>query len=792
MHRIIFFIICSFFLFASATAQDFTLNGTVTDQINGEEMIGATVFVKGTSIGVVSNEYGFYALTLAKGTYSVQFQYLGYKTKEIEVVLDANKTVNVELAEDANVLQEAVVSAEKEEAKVENKKISVVKLDIKTIKEIPVVFGEVDILKTITFLPGIQSLGEGSSGISVRGGGQDQNLILLDEAPVYNASHLLGFFSVFNGDAIKDLEVYKGGIPAKYGGRLSSLIDIRMKDGNNKKFAATGGIGSISSRLTLEGPIVKDKSSFMIAGRRSYADIFLPLANNEDIENSALYFYDLNLKTNYKISDKDRLYLSGYFGRDVFRFSELFGVSWGNSTATLRWNHLFGEKLFSNVSLIYSDFDYGVEFKFADNAYFGSTQGFKDYNLKIDFANYFKPGNKLSFGGQVIHHKFNPGEFKALNEETEETIGRVSVQLENKRALESAVYIDHEWKKNARYNFRYGLRVSMFNNIGKATEYQYGRDEFNKPFATDTSVYEKNKIYNTNIGLEPRMSFSYNLNTKSAVKASYNRTYQYIQQASNSATTLPVDQWFPSNVNVEPQLADQIALGYFINFDKQGLEISVEAYHKLMQNQIDYRDGASLFFNEQLDGELLFGKAKSTGLEFYIQKNTGKLTGFIAYTLSATRRQVDLINRGDWYIDNNDRPHSLSVVGTYTFNKRVSLSGTFSYVSGKAFTSPVSSYIYDGKRLAIYGDRNNDRVPAYHRADIGLNLKNKEKVDKRIKSTWNFSVYNVYARENPFVVNFEEVKIEGPDGEEIPNGQTQAVQIALFKLIPSITWNFEF
>ena len=505
-----------------------------------------------------------------------------------------------------------------------------------------------------------------------------------------------------------------------------------------------------------------------------------------------MFFYDLNLKSNYKLSDKDRFYLSGYFGRDKFKFSELFGLSWGNSTATLRWNHVYGDKLFSNISLIYSDFDYGVEFKFADNAYFGSTQGFKDYNLKVDFSNYFKPGNKLSFGGQVIHHKFNPGEFKALNEETEETIGRTSIQLENKRALESAVYVDHEWKKNARYNFRYGMRISMFNNLGKSTEYTYAKDEFNKPFATDTSTFGNNEIYNTNIGFEPRASFSYNLTTQSALKASYNRTYQYIQQASNSATTLPVDQWFPSNVNVEPQLADQIAIGYFRNFDDLGLEVSLEAYHKVMQNQIDYRDGASLFFNEQLDGELLFGKARSTGLELYVQKNKGKFTGFIAYTLSATRRKLDEINRGDWYVDNNDRPHSLSLVGTYNFSDRVSLSGTFSYVSGKAFTSPVSSYIYDGKRLAIYGDRNNDRVPAYHRADIGLNLKNKEKEGKRLKSSWNFSVYNFYARENPFVVNFEEVKIENDEGEEIANGQTQAVQIALFKLIPSVTWNFEF
>jgi len=773
-------------------AQQYTVNGKVTDAASGEELIGATVFVSGTQTGVVTNEYGFYSLTLEKGTYKLIFQYLGFNQKNVELVLDADKSLNIELGESVDELEEAVVSAAKQESKVENKEISVVKLDIKTVKEIPVVFGEVDVLKTISFLPGVQSLGEGSSGISVRGGGQDQNLILLDEAPVYNASHLLGFFSVFNGDAIKDLEIYKGGIPAKYGGRLSSLIDIRMKDGNSKRFAATGGIGSISSRLTLEGPIVKDKSSFMIAGRRSYADIFLPLANNEDIENSKLYFYDLNLKANYQLSDKDRFYLSGYFGRDVFGFSSLFGLSWGNSTATLRWNHVYGKKLFSNISLIYSDFDYGIEFQFADNAYFGSSQGFKDYNLKIDFANYFKPGNKLSFGGQFIHHTFNPGEFKALNDATKETIGNAELKIPDKQALESALYVDHEWKQSSRFSMRYGLRVSMFNNIGKAEEYAYTYDEFNKPVPVDTFNYGNNEIYNTDFGLEPRLSMNYNLNTSSALKASYNRTFQYLQQASNSATTLPVDQWFPSGLNVEPQRADQVVLGYFKNIDEFGIEFSAEVYHKVMVNQIDYRDGASLFFNDQLDGELLFGKARSTGLELYLQKNTGKLTGFIAYTLSSTRRQIEGINDGDWYIDNNDRPHSVSVVGTYTFNKRVSLSGTFSYISGKPFTSPVSSFVYDGKRIAVYDGRNNDRVPAYHRADIGLTLKNKEKKNKRLKSSWNFSVYNLYARENPFIVNFEEVKVEDKDGEEVATGENQAVQVALFKLIPSVTWNFEF
>lgn len=776
-----------------AFGQKYTLSGTVTEASSGEELIGASIFIEGKTVGVITNEYGFYSLTLPKGTYRFQCKYVGFATQTREINLDKSQVINWELGENAGVLKEAVVSGKKAAAKVENKKISVVKMDIKTIKEIPAVFGEVDVLKTITFLPGIQSLGEGNGGISVRGGGQDQNLILLDEAVVYNASHLLGFFSVFNGDAIKDLEVYKGGIPAKYGGRLASLIDIRMKDGNSKKYTAKGGIGTISSRLTLEGPIVKDKSSFMIAGRRSYADIFLPLASDEAAQNSSLYFYDLNLKSNYKIDDKNHLYLSGYFGRDFFGFDQLFGLEWGNATATLRWNHVYNSKWFSNISLIYSTFDYGVKIKFAENANFGSEIGFKDLNLKADYTWYQSPKNRFGFGGQIIHHDFQPGKFKALNDATRDLIANAEIALETKRALESAIYAEHEYKVDARFNIRYGLRMSIFNNIGKATEYTYSRDEFGKPTPTDTTTYGKNEIYNTYIGLEPRLAASYNLNSSTALKASYNRTFQYIQQASNSATTLPVNNWFPANPNIKPQRADQIALGLFKNFDKYGLETSVEIYQKWMDNQIDYRDGAALFFNNQLDGELLIGVAQSMGAEFFIKKDLGKTTGFLSYTLAKTTRQIDLINGGEVYPDNNDQRHNLSIILTHNFNDRMVLTGTFVMSTGVPFTTPTGSYVWDGFNTPRYGERNNDRIPIYHRSDIGFTLYAKEKPDKRLKSSWNFSLYNIYGRENPYIINFETVTVEDPEtGEQVETSQKQAVQVALFKWIPSITWNFEF
>jgi len=777
----------------SALAQQYTVSGRVKDASNGETLLGATILIKGGG-GAITNEYGFYSISLEKGTYQLTYKYLGYKDEVKTLVLNDNQTINIELLTTANVIGTAVVSAKALEKRVENKKISVVKMETAKIKEIPVIFGEVDILKTITLLPGIQSAGEGNSGFNVRGGSQDQNLILLDEATVYNASHLLGFFSVFNGDAVKGLEVYKGGIPAKYGGRLSSIVDIKMRDGNAKKFAAIGGIGTISSRLTLEGPIVKDKSSFMIAGRRSYADVFLPLAPDETIQNSKLFFYDLNLKANYELSDKDRLYVSGYFGRDVLGLSELFGINWGNATATLRWNHLVNEKMFVNTSLVYSDFNYGVDINFAENASFGLDQSINDVYIKSDWTNFINQKSKLNFGGQVIYHRFNPGLFAPNNEES--ALIFQETQLEKRKALESGWYIDHEYKHSTRLNFRYGLRLSTFSNIG-GSEYTYTKSqETFEPIdaLTDTALYGKNEFYNTYWGLEPRASVSYNLNATTAIKGSYNRTFQYVQQATNTASAFPTDQWFSVNENVKPQRADQVAVGLFKNFDI-GLETSAEVYYKWMDNQIDYRDNAALAFNEQLDGELLTGDGWAYGAEFYVAKTEGKSSGFVSYTWAKTMRQIDGISGNNPYVAGFDRRHNLSVVFTQKFSKRLLATAAFVFASGQPLTTPVSKYFYNGEWQSNYNDqeRNNFRLPAYHRADIGVTLKSKEKPDKRFKSNWNFSIYNLYNRENPYAIYFRE--IGDTDLKKFPNakvGDTAAFQTTLFKIIPAITWNFEF
>jgi hypothetical protein len=780
--RLLVFVLLLAFLSTGALAQNYSVSGRVTDADNGEDLIGALIKIKEGG-GAITNTYGFYSVSMPAGTYTFTFIYLGYNEKTVVLEVKENMTFDLELVKKSTSLGEVTVTAESQDQLVENKKISVVTLEMETLKEIPVVFGEVDVLKTITLLPGIQSGGEASSGFNVRGGGQDQNLILLDEATVYNASHLLGFFSVFNGDAIKDFEVYKGGIPAKYGGRLSSLVDIRMKDGNRKHFSGTGGLGTISSRLTLEGPIVKDKSSFMVAGRRSYADVFLPLADNDLAKESTLYFYDLNLKANYILSDKDRLYLSGYFGRDVFGLGSLFGLKWGNATATLRWNHLFSQKLFSNISFVYSDFDYGVNIEFAENAKLSFEQDIQDVYIKPDFTYFIHSNSTLNFGGQFILHHFNPGTFTTLD--------NVS-QLPERDAFEGAIYVDHQYKINNRFNVRYGLRYSSFAIFG-GTNYTYQKDENYQPIdsLTVAKTYGGLEAHTYYGGFEPRISASFSLNSKTALKGSFNRTYQYIQQASNTASSFPTDQWFSSNNNVKPQIADQVALGWFRNFDL-GLETSVEAYYKWMQNQIDYREGAVLGFNEYLDGELLLGDGRAYGLEFFINKTKGNTTGFLSYTLSRSERKIEGVNQFEYYVAGFDRTHNLSLVLSQKLGPRVVLTGSFVYNTGNPFTPPSGKYWYRGKWNNYYGSRNSYRIPDYHRADVSLTIKPRPNRESKFSSSWNFSVYNVYNRENPYSIYFGQATEEQAEKFGVAEGESIAVQVALFKIIPSITWNFTF
>ena len=772
----------------SLFAQNYTISGRITDSKTGEDLSGATVVIPGTTFGVATNSYGFYSLTLPKGTYNLLYRYVGYQNIEKTLVLDKNTTSNVELTETSKDIDEFVVSAAAEESKVENKQINVIKLDMQTVRRIPVVFGEVDILKTVTMLPGVISAGEGNTGFSVRGGTQDQNLILLDEATVYNVSHLLGFFSVFNGDAIKDLDVYKGGIPAQFGGRLSSLIDIRMKDGNNKKFAASGGIGLLSSRLTLEGPIIKNKASFIVSGRRSYADIFLPLAPAPEAKESRLFFYDLNAKINYKLSDKDKLFISGYFGRDVFSFSTIFGNSWGNKTATARWNHLYNKRLFSNQTLIFSNFDFFFKFNISEANNIEFKQGIKDWSYKTDFSWFKDPNNKFNFGGITTLHTFNPGEIRPLGSKS---ILREPIFIDKKKALESALYAEHEWKVSPRLKLRYGLRYSIFNNLGSGREYRFAFDSAGaEPVVTDTLRYKKNSIYNTFNGLEPRMSASYNLSKNDAIKISYNRTFQYMQLTSNSAFALPTDQWIPANINIKPQISDQVSAGFFKNFDL-GLETSVEVYYKWMKNQVDFRDNAVLFLNDRVYGELLTGKAWSYGSEFFIKKTKGKIKGFISYTLSKSMRQIRGINNYTPYPTNTDRRHNLTVTANYDITKKWDINLNFVLATGNPVTFPQGRYEFDGKLIALYGPRNDQRFPAYHRMDVGMNYYPDKRKKGRLENSWNFSVYNLYGRKNPYTITPTTRKVN-VDGNNVDTKIPITEQVALFRWIPSVTWNFKF
>ena len=777
------------FLFISATVlaqEKFTLSGNIKDASDGEDLVGVTILVKELpGVGTVANLYGFYSITLPKGKYTIQYKYLGYKT--IEFVADLSKNIknNIQLVSGSTDLNVVEIIAEKENQNIRSNEMSVEKISIKDVSSIPVLFGENDVMKVLQLLPGVKSAGEGSSGFFVRGGNSDQNLILLDEAPVYNASHLLGFFSVFNPDAIKDLTLYKGGIPAQFAGRLSSVVDIKMKEGNSKKFKAIGGVGILSSRLTLEGPIVKDKSSFIISGRRTYFDMFLKLSNDEDKKNTILYFYDFNIKANYQFSDKDRLFISGYFGRDNFGFANRFNFNYGNATATVRWNHLYNDKLFSNTSFIYSYYNYKIDITAAG---FSINSQIQDFTLKQDVDFFWNGNNKLKFGASAIHHTFYPGEISSTGESVSDS------KIENRYGIESGLYVSNEQKFNESWSATYGVRYSNFTQIGPGEFYTYNA----QGKVTDTTVYKENNVVVTYHGIEPRLSLNYVLNESTSIKTSYNRMYQYLHLLSNSSGGNPTDTWLSSSNNVKPEIADQVALGYFKNFKNNTYEFSVETYYKAMQNTIDYRTGAEITLNPKVEGELLYGKGRAYGLEFYLKRKKGVFTGWISYTLARTEVQYDKINKGAWYPAKQDRTHDLSFVAMYDISERLKISSTFVFYTGNAVTFPTGKYVIDGQTINLYSDRNGSRFPNYHRLDLGLTLEGKnykmvtnpetglkEKKDRRIHSSWNFSIYNVYARENPYSYSFRE-------NEENPI-ITEAVQFSLFKYpLPAITYNFNF
>ena len=688
-----------------------TLSGTVKDAKSGEQIIGATIRVKeNTSLGAAANEYGFYSLTVPDGTYTLLTGSVGYAEKEISITVSKNQKLDISLQPAGTALSEVTVTGKAKNDHVTNAQMGVETINIKEINQLPVLFGERDVLKTIQLLPGVTPAGEGNSGYFVRGGAADQNLILLDEAVVYNPSHLLGFFSTFNSDAIKDATLYKGNMPAQYGGRLSSVLDVKMNDGNNQEYHAEGGLGLIASRLSVEGPIEKDEGSFLVSARRTYADVFLKLSKDTSTKNSKLYFYDLNLKANYKLGDKDHVYLSGYFGQDHLGLANLFGLIYGNSTGTLRWNHQFGPKLFSNTSLIYNDYRYEIDIDLASLN--GSIKSrIQDWNLKEELNFFPNSKNDIRIGFNSIYHTILPGEY---------TGGFSLPNLPANHSWENAVYFNDTWKATTRLNVDYGIRISSFSVLGGDNNfYDLNTDGSIK----DTLHYASGAFVKTYFVPEPRVSAAYRITETSSIKAAYSRNAQYLHLISNSAASSPTDKWVASNNIIKPEVADQVSAGYFRNFKDNVYEASVEGYYKTMQHQIDYRNGANVYSNEALEPELLFGKGRAYGVEFLLRKTAGRFTGWIGYTLSRTELKIDGINNGDWYVARQDRTHDLNVVGIYQLNKKWTLSATFVYYTGNAVTFPSGKYQIDNQVVYYYTERNAYRMPAYNRLDLSATHK---------------------------------------------------------------------
>ena len=774
--------------FTAFTQEKFTLSGSISDAKNNETLIGVNLFFPEIKAGISTNEYGFYSITLPEGTYKIQISYLGYETIEETIFLDKSTKKSFAMTESGELLQEVIIT-EKTATNIRKPEMSVNKLSIGTIKKIPVVLGEVDVLKALLTLPGVTNAGEGQSGFNVRGGGADQNLILLDEATIFNSSHVFGFFSVFNPDAIKDLKLYKGGIPARFGGRVSSVLDIYQKDGNSNNFHMNGGIGIISSRILAEGPIVKDKGSFLFAGRSSYAHLFLKLADNQN----TAYFYDLNTKLSYKLNDRNSLFLSGYFGRDVFSISDSFVNTYGNATLNLRWNHLYSDKLFSNFSMIYSDYYYGLNL---DLVGFLWNSGIKNYNIKYDFKHYLTDKIKLNYGVNGIYYDFNPGTIEPSNT----TSGINYRQLEKKYAFEPAIYIDAEQKINKNLSLSYGLRFSMFYRLGSSTVNLYENNQpvvfneelgiYEKATPTDTQFYGSNKVIESFNNIEPRFAASYQLDENQSVKASYNRMSQYLQLISNTASPTPLDVWTPSDKYIKPQILDQVALGYFKNFNNDDYSLEIETFYKKIKNRIDYIDGADLIANEAIEQVLLNGEMRAYGLEVLLRKNTGKFSGWIAYTLSKSEQKTPGrtanetgINDGNWYRSGYDKTHNLVITSSYELNPKWTFGGNFTIQNGQPVTFPNGQYQYQGITIPSYGLRNENRLPTYHHLDILASYTPKPTKKKGWQSEWVFSIYNLYGRKNAASISF---------GQNQTTGANEAVRLSIFGVVPGISYNFKF
>ena len=776
-------------LTTSALAQEkFTLNGYIKDAANGEALIGATVYITEIAGGTTTNVYGFYSITLPPGDYTLEYRFVGYESQKKSISLNSNMREDMELRADSKQLEEIVVTEEADDANISSVEMSTNKLDIQTIKKLPAFLGEVDVLKSIQLLPGVSTVGEGAAGFNVRGGNIGQNLVLLDEAPVYNSSHLLGFFSVFNPDAVKDTKLYKGAIPAQFGGRLASLLDVRMKEGNSKRFSASGGIGTVFSRLAVEAPIVKDKSSFILAGRRSYIDVLARPFLDDD---ASLNFYDLTLKTNYDLNENNRLYLSGYLGRDNFEFDANQGINWGSQTATLRWNHLFNDRLFSNFSAVYSNYDYELAVGDDELDQFSWQSNVQNYILKSDLTYFVNNFNEVNFGAQFIYYNFKPAEALGVSNGD-----AVDISIEDKYNLESAVYLGNKQEVNSQLSLEYGLRFSTFHYFGPGTIYNYDESppgERREPASSE--VFDSGEVVESFSNLEPRFSFKYQLNTTSSIKGSYNRMVQYIHLISNTTASNPLDVWVPSSNNLDPQLGDQFTLGYFRNFKNNTYEASAEVYYRSTQNQVEYIDGADLLLNEFLEGDLLSGDGRAYGLELYLKKNKGKFNGWMSYTLGRTELQVEGINEGEWYPTRFDQTHNLKLVGFYDFSERLSFSANFTYTTGTPVTFPTSGFVVQGVLVPHNNnnDRNNVRLPDFHRLDLSLRYdmrRVRRGKERKNKDYLTISFYNVYARRNAFSIYFSQSDERNNASQPWTGTSTRLAVIG--SIIPAISYNFQF
>ena len=788
----------SILFFSTAYAQNVTLSGYIKDAANGEELINASI-VNESFQGTITNIYGFYSLTLPEGKYTFTVSYIGYESIVKTLTLKESQTLDFELKEATNQLAEVEVTAKKLDENLNRAEMSTTQLTAKQIKAIPQFLGEFDVIRSITLLPGVTTVGEGASGFNVRGGKTDQNLILLDQAPVYNSSHIFGFFSVFNGDAVRDLKLYKGGIPAPFGGRLSSVLDVHQKEGNTKEFAGTMGLGLLSSRLMLEGPLVKDKASFMIAGRRSYQDVLLKASPNDDLNSIIANFYDLNAKVNYKFNDKSRLFLSAYYGKDAFGVPGLVKFDWGNLGLTGRWNYLITDKLFLNVSTIYSDYDYAIGFDFPQ-AKIDNIAFIKNQSNKVAFSWFPNAKHQVNYGAEATVYDFEP--FSTTLDYIDSNLVDISIELQNEYAVEPSLYIEDNWKVNNRLTIRGGLRYSTFYNIGARDVVNYtptSNGTVRNDLITDTTSYASMEIieaFEGLQGLEPRLGINFKATENTAVKASYNRMRQYIHLISNTTSSLPIDTWRPAGRYIDPGTADQIALGWNRNFKDGEWQLSVETYYKSMRDLVDFKNGAQPTGVDNIEVALMTGRGRSYGLEVQLDKKIGQLTGWLAYTYSRSQLQVDLgatpeewINLGQWYSAAQDKPHDIAVVAAYAWKPNISFSGSFIYQTGKPYTYPEAKSEFEGIIYPFALSRNNSRTPAYHRLDLSMDIAVPNKKDNDLKGSWNIGVYNAYARKNAFSIFFEEELDDNGD----PTGQTKATQLSIFATaIPTITYNLDF